>query len=323
MVVAASVVLLFVWLAHPLTQLPPLLACSEICGKNVTTFQPPEIARGHDLLMSRVVDGGTPRVVGVAGRQVSGVHKDGSSIPMLLVISRVDVEGKPFFVASMQDTRAHHQADVEEELEEGASKKNQNKRLTIRVAGAMLVVAFLQVVVFWYVVSCNVVVEHKCQCAGVSFLTTRGLWCVCVRDGDATCDSFCRFGWQTVLESSQRGSEVNTASTVHVLTNAVAFSAREAVIGDGSLWSVSAAISAASAYLLQYVWSHRWRGHCISCALIIKSFRAGLRTSVSVFALGAQVMLWTAQLVVILTKTRFSLVQWRWAPSPMVWTRAF
>lgn len=102
--------------------------------------------------MSRVVDGGVPRVVGVAGRQVSGVHKDGTPLPVLLVINRIDVKGKCFFVASMQDTRAHHQEDIEDDMDEHlGSEGTTNGELVFRVVTALVMIACMQAFILLYV----------------------------------------------------------------------------------------------------------------------------------------------------------------------------
>lgn len=49
--------------------------------------------------------------------------------------------------------------------------------------------------------------------------------------------------------------EVSQASKLHMLVNEVAFSAREVVIGDGDLWSLSEAVSTTNAYLQECVFS--------------------------------------------------------------------
>merc|ERR1719331_866465 len=117
-----------------------------IVGKNVTTFQPPDIAEKHHLLMKRLVDGGKPKVVGVAGRHVAAVHEDGTMIPVLLEINRVDLPDGMYFVAGLQDARAHADKDEEaEDVEDGARRRvNKYMALIIRVVLALMFVAALQ-----------------------------------------------------------------------------------------------------------------------------------------------------------------------------------
>ena len=117
-----------------------------IVGKNVTTFQPPDIAEKHHLLMKRLVDGGKPKVVGVAGRHVVAVHEDGTMIPVLLEINRVDLPDGMYFVAGLQDARAHADKDEEaEDVEDGARRRvNKYMALIIRVVLALMFVAALQ-----------------------------------------------------------------------------------------------------------------------------------------------------------------------------------
>ena len=117
-----------------------------IVGKNVTTFQPPDIAEKHHLLMKRLVDGGKPKVVGVAGRHVAAVHEDGTMIPVLLEINRVDLPDGMYFVAGLQDARALADKDEEaEDVEDGAWRRvNKYMALIIRVVLALMFVAALQ-----------------------------------------------------------------------------------------------------------------------------------------------------------------------------------
>merc|ERR1719454_18769 len=100
----------------------------------------------HHLLMKRLVDGGKPKVVDVAGRHVAAVHEDGTMIPVLLEINRVDLPDGMYFVAGLQDARAHAGKDEEaEDVEDGARRRvNKYMALIIRVVLALMFVAALQ-----------------------------------------------------------------------------------------------------------------------------------------------------------------------------------
>ena len=117
-----------------------------IVGKNVTTFQPPDIAKKHHLLMKRVVDGGKPKLVGVAGRHVPAIHEDGTMIPVLLGINRVDLPDGMCFVAGLQDARARIAKEAEaEDAKEGTRRRvHKYMALIIRVVLALMFVAALQ-----------------------------------------------------------------------------------------------------------------------------------------------------------------------------------
>lgn len=184
----------------------------EIVGQNITIIQPPEIANGHDKLMSRVVEGGTPRVVGVAGRQVSAVHKDGHPIPSLLVINRIDVGDEIFFVANMQDTRAHNNEEEDDEDQDQdlqGESRSRNRALVIRVVVALACIASLQ--------------------AG-NFL----------------------FGSVNLRTAANRAVELNKAGALRTLSTLLTFSSQELVIGDGQLWTLNETLAATNDYLDRY-----------------------------------------------------------------------
>ena len=168
-----------------------------IVGKNVTTFQPPDIAEKHHLLMKRLVDGGKPKVVGVAGRHVAAVHENGSTIPVLLEINRVDIPGDGiYFVASLQDARSHAEGNEEEDESESGTGRQNNKylALVVRVGAALLFVAALQALNFGY-------------------------------------------GVMNLRSAAMQVAEVNKASWVHTAGVRLALAAQELAIGDEEVWS--------------------------------------------------------------------------------------
>ena len=168
-----------------------------IVGKNVTTFQPPEIAEKHHLLMKRLVDGGKPKVVGVAARHVAAVHENGSTIPVLLEINRVDIPGDGiYFVASLQDARSHAEGNEEEDESESGTGRQNNKylALVVRVGAALLFVAALQALNFGY-------------------------------------------GVMNLRSAAMQVAEVNKASWVHTAGVRLALAAQELAIGDEEVWS--------------------------------------------------------------------------------------
>ena len=93
----------------------------------------------HHRLVNSVLQGKSPQVIGKAGRQINAVHKDGTKIPVLLALQRIECVGnghvcvattqltgasmwyadryhkKSFFVAAMLDLRNHNARAQEEE----------------------------------------------------------------------------------------------------------------------------------------------------------------------------------------------------------------
>ena len=123
----------------------------EALGKNVTILQPQDLAERHDDIMRRVVDGGTPRVIGKAGRQLAVIPKSGEDRPMLLALGRLDVADTTYFVADIADISQDVKGnDGEQHEEEEQSQGRSNLLGMLRVCGALLLVALLQGVNMWY-----------------------------------------------------------------------------------------------------------------------------------------------------------------------------
>ena len=117
----------------------------EALGKNVTILQPEDLAERHDDIMRRVVDGGTPRVIGKAGRQLAVIPKSGEDRPMLLALGRLDVADTTYFVADIADISQDVKGnDGEQHEEEEESQGRSNLLRWLRVCGALLLVALLQ-----------------------------------------------------------------------------------------------------------------------------------------------------------------------------------
>lgn len=72
----------------------------ELIGNNVTIFMPSPHRDQHDQYVSRYLETGEARIIGV-GREVRGVRKDGSSFPLDLAVSRIDHLG--MFCGIMRD----------------------------------------------------------------------------------------------------------------------------------------------------------------------------------------------------------------------------
>jgi PAS domain S-box-containing protein len=72
----------------------------ELIGRNVSIFMSGAPRDEHDGYLSRYLETGEARVIGI-GREVRGVRKDGSSFPLELAVSRIDHLG--MFCGIMRD----------------------------------------------------------------------------------------------------------------------------------------------------------------------------------------------------------------------------
>ncbi len=81
---------LFGWKAH------------EVVGRNVSMLMPEPHRSAHDGYLSQHLATGRQYVIGV-GREVEGLRKDGSLVPMRLAVGRVEQPGEPLFVGFLVD----------------------------------------------------------------------------------------------------------------------------------------------------------------------------------------------------------------------------
>lgn len=74
----------------------------EARGKNVKLLMPESYAKDHDTFIQRYLDTGAKKIIGI-GREVVGQRKDGSTFPMELAISEMDVNGERMFTGIVRD----------------------------------------------------------------------------------------------------------------------------------------------------------------------------------------------------------------------------
>lgn len=99
----------------------------EVIGKNISAFMPEFQAKEHDAHIRRYVETRKATVIG-APREVTGLHKDGSKIPLELNVREFAVDGVLMFTGiarDLSDIKRTHSAlvDKSQELERA------NKRL--------------------------------------------------------------------------------------------------------------------------------------------------------------------------------------------------
>ena len=82
----------------------------DVIGKNVAMLAGPPHGKQHDEYMSRYLRTGEKRIIGKA-RIVDAQHRDGSTFPVELRVSEMQVRGRRLFIGIIQDKRAEIQRE--------------------------------------------------------------------------------------------------------------------------------------------------------------------------------------------------------------------
>jgi two-component system sensor kinase FixL len=83
----------------------------ELIGRNVRVLTPQPYRSQHDRYMQRYLDTGEGRIIGVGGRDVEGLHRDGSIIPLELGVGAMSVGERRGFVAVLRDLSERRRAE--------------------------------------------------------------------------------------------------------------------------------------------------------------------------------------------------------------------
>ncbi|BBI98371.1 hypothetical protein FGKAn22_00640 [Ferrigenium kumadai] len=75
----------------------------EILGKRVNTLMPDPTRNAHDDHMRRYLQTGETKIMGVSGREVVAVRKNGEQFPMEVSISEMVLGGQKYFVGIVRD----------------------------------------------------------------------------------------------------------------------------------------------------------------------------------------------------------------------------
>ncbi len=104
-------------------------AADEVIGQNVSMLMPEPHQSRHDSYIERYCTTGEARVIGI-GREVEGRRKDGSTFPMYLAISEMDLDGQRHFTGIVHD--------ITERKASEAKLEQLSLRLQLALASAQL-----------------------------------------------------------------------------------------------------------------------------------------------------------------------------------------
>jgi len=91
---------------------------NEMIGRNVSMLMSEPDRSSHDSYIAHYLNGGAPKVLGLAGSEAQGLRKDGSVLPLALSLSEFRDKGRRMFVAALRDISAQKLAD--QQLRENA-----------------------------------------------------------------------------------------------------------------------------------------------------------------------------------------------------------
>ncbi|HEX2257907.1 MAG TPA: PAS domain S-box protein [Afifellaceae bacterium] len=87
----------------------------ELTGRNVRMLMPGEHQARHDGYLRNYLETGEAKIIGV-GREVSGVRKDGSFVPLFLAVSEFSLAGKRHFAGILRDISEAKAGERQREL---------------------------------------------------------------------------------------------------------------------------------------------------------------------------------------------------------------
>lgn len=94
----------------------------EVLGRNIKVLMPEPDQSQHDSYLHNYHSSGTPKIIGI-GREVMGLRKDGSLMPIRLAVGRMDLPGELLFVGFVSDISERHA--LEASLRETAERAEQ------------------------------------------------------------------------------------------------------------------------------------------------------------------------------------------------------
>src|SRR6266581_6199293 len=84
----------------------------EVIGHNITLLMPSPYREEHDSYLARYLQTGEPHIIGI-GREVRGQRRDGTTFPMALAVSEIDLDGLRLFTGIVHNLTARVQGTVQ------------------------------------------------------------------------------------------------------------------------------------------------------------------------------------------------------------------
>lgn len=84
----------------------------EVIGKNVKILMPEPYKNEHDDYVNNYLSGGRRKIIGI-GREVTGKRKDGSTFPMYLAVSEVQLRDQRIFTGIVRDISEQRRLEQE------------------------------------------------------------------------------------------------------------------------------------------------------------------------------------------------------------------
>jgi len=78
-------------------------SAEEVLGENIQIFMPPTHQGKHDEYIRQHIGGSVAHIIGVSGRQLQGVRKNGELFPLEIAVSQLDIEHGHIFVGVVRD----------------------------------------------------------------------------------------------------------------------------------------------------------------------------------------------------------------------------
>ena len=104
----------------------------EVVGRNVAMLMPREHAEHHDQYLSRYLETGIARIIGI-GRELEGRRSDGTLFPMALAVSELTVGGNRTFTGIIRD--------ISKERAAAEEIRRRNEELSVTVDNAPMGIA--------------------------------------------------------------------------------------------------------------------------------------------------------------------------------------
>lgn len=101
-----------VQLANPAVERLFGYTADEVIGRNVSVLMPSPDRERHDGYLARYLATGEPHIIGI-GREVTGLRKDGTTIPLSLAVSETDLDGIHTFTGILHDLTKVKKAEAD------------------------------------------------------------------------------------------------------------------------------------------------------------------------------------------------------------------